>query len=765
MHLQKKMKNGLEKIFEIKRERLYDLYIQAPFCMGILEGPDHVYEMASDYYLQLIGKKDVIGKTVKEVSPELEVQGIFNFLNTVYKTGEPFSTNEIPMKLDLHGNGKLVNAYLNFIFQAHRNSSGAVDGIFFFANDVTEQVLSRKKIEEDERRHRELIQNLPVATYSCDAQGRILIYNKAAVALWGREPETGKDVWSFSCMVYSSKDNNPILLDSCPMALALKEGKAIVGEEMIIERSRGDKRNVIPHAVPFIDALGQVTGSVNMLLDITENKIAQQSFIENEKKYRYLFEKNKLPMWVIDLNTFKFLDVNEMAIHQYGYSRKEFLSMTVQDLMPDEGKEHFIQSGDSFKINETNYNRGIWNHRKKNGTFIPVEIIVQDIIFEGVLAQFIIEKDLTELKKLEQNIEQQHKELAHYKYVLDELLIVAITDQKGRILHVNDNFCKNSKYRRKELIGQDHRIISSGYHPAAYIQNLWETITMGKTWKGEFKNKAKDGTTYWVDTIITPFLDELGKPYQYVVTRFDITERKKAELNLEQQNKELVKINAELDRFVYSVSHDLRSPLMAILGLISFIEEESMETNTLEHVKMIRNSINRLDKYIKNILDYARNNRTILEVKKVPLQKTVAAIVDVLHSMKEAKGIHFEIDIKELQPFYSDRLRFKTIMENLISNAIKYHKKAESGNYIKITGQSDHEKLQLSIADNGIGIAPAYHNKIFDMFFRLSGEKDGSGIGLYIVKDTVEMLQGFIQVQSEKGNGTTFIITLKNLKP
>ena len=103
-------------------------------------------------------------------------------------------------------------------------------------------------------------------------------------------------------------------------------------------------------------------------------------------------------------------------------------------------------------------------------------------------------------------------------------------------------------------------------------------------------------------------------------------------------------------------------------------------------------------------------------------------------------------------------------MENLISNAIKYHQKDKSGRYIKITGQSDHEKLQFSIADNGIGIAPAHHTKIFDMFFRLSGNKDGSGIGLYIVKDTVGILQGTIQIQSEEGVGTDFIITLKNLK-
>jgi signal transduction histidine kinase len=209
----------------------------------------------------------------------------------------------------------------------------------------------------------------------------------------------------------------------------------------------------------------------------------------------------------------------------------------------------------------------------------------------------------------------------------------------------------------------------------------------------------------------------------------------------------------------------LRSPLTSVLGLISFIEEESQETDTLEHVKMIRNSINRLDEFIKNILSYSRNKRTRLEVKKILLQKTVLDIIDSLNSMEEAKGIHFEIDIKENAPFHSDILHFNTILENLISNALKHHKKNQNDSYIKITGWSDLHKLELSVVDNGIGIDSAYHDKIFDMFFRLSGKKDGSGIGLYIVKETVEKLEGTIQVESELGIGTTFIITLKNLKP
>ncbi|MFV8342636.1 PAS domain S-box protein [Flavobacterium sp. XS2P39] len=629
-------KKSFEKAFEIEKQRFYDLYSQAPSCMGILKGPAHTYELTNQLYLQLIGKKDIIGKTVKEVLPELEAQGIFEFLDIVYKTGETFSANEMLVKFDLHGNGILVDTYLNFMYQAHRNMDGNIDGIFFFANNVTEQVLSRKKIEESEKRYWELIQNLPVATYYCDAEGRIMIYNKAATVLWGREPEIEKNLWCGSWNLYD-KNNNSIPLELCPMAIVLKGGREIVRDEIIIERPNGDKRNVVPYPVPFIDAAGRITGAVNVLTDITENKTAQQALKISEKKYRYLFENNPIPMWIIDVITLKFLDVNQMAILQYGYTFEEFLSMTALDIRPEADKERFIQSLDASEINSTNYNRGIWNHRKKDGTIIPVEIIAHEIIYGGSMARFILSND--------------------------------------------------------------------------------------------------------------------------------ITDRQKIELNLEQQNKKLVKINAELDRFAYSVSHDLRSPLTSVLGLLSFIEEESQEADTLEHAEMIRTSINRLDEFIKNILNYARNNRIRLEVKKIPIQQTAIAIVDSLRSMKEAKGIIFEIDIKEKKSFYSDSLRVNTIMENLISNAIKYHKKSGSGRFIKITGQSDHEKLQLSIADNGTGIAAVYHTKIFDMFFRLSGKTNGSGIGLYIVKETVEKLKGSIQVESEVGTGTTFIITLKRLKP
>lgn len=242
--------------------------------------------------------------------------------------------------------------------------------------------------------------------------------------------------------------------------------------------------------------------------------------------------------------------------------------------------------------------------------------------------------------------------------------------------------------------------------------------------------------------------------------------RRKAEQTLRKQNEELVKINKELDSFVYSVSHNLRAPLMSVLGLINLVQLENGNADSAlkNYFQMMQQSIHKLDDTLKEILDYSRNARSALSVTEIDIRKMVEDSFERMKYMEGSEEIHKSVNSGEKVPFYTDAYRLSVVINNLVSNAIKYRDVHKEDQTLKVNIQISETELILEIVDNGIGISSEYISRIFEMFFRATERSEGAGLGLYIVRETVDKLHGTIAVSSAIGQGTTFTITLPNLK-
>lgn len=232
---------------------------------------------------------------------------------------------------------------------------------------------------------------------------------------------------------------------------------------------------------------------------------------------------------------------------------------------------------------------------------------------------------------------------------------------------------------------------------------------------------------------------------------------------LARQNEALIKINKELDSFVYSISHNLRAPLMSVLGLLDLARNEDNTETIHQYHDMMKSSICKLDETLKEILEYARNARQGLVINAIDFQKTINDNFERMQFMPGYERIRKEIYIEGESEFYSDPYRLSLILNNLISNAIKYSDPSKDISYIQIAIHHDPEKVSLTFKDNGIGIENSYIQKVFNMFFRATEKNEGAGLGLYIVKEAVEKLCGTIQLESQLGKGTVFKIELPNL--
>ncbi len=326
---------------------------------------------------------------------------------------------------------------------------------------------------------------------------------------------------------------------------------------------------------------------------------------------------------------------------------------------------------------------------------------------------------------------------------------------------MNDQFCQISKYSREELIGKDHRnVANSGHHPKEFWENFWTTIQSGKVWRGDVRNKAKDGTIYWEDTTIVPFLGKDGKPEKYLAIRANITDRKLAE-------EEVLKSVQIKSEFISMVSHELRTPLTVIKESIAILNDEipgPLNPEQKDFLKIAVTHTDRLARLVNEVLDFQKlgSQQMTMHVTENNINQLVNDARESFLLKAQNKGIELSVELEDGLPLiFLDTDKIMQVLINFINNALKFTK---NGKITLKTRRFAQNAIQVSVQDQGIGIKNEDIPKLFKPFSQLAKanerETGTTGLGLAISKQIIEAHNGKIGVESVDGKGTTFYFVL-----
>lgn len=372
------------------------------------------------------------------------------------------------------------------------------------------------------------------------------------------------------------------------------------------------------------------------------------------------------------------------------------------------------------------------------------------------------------MKKLKTGLPGQ--DFSYLMAAIDEAAIVAVTDKHGIITYVNKKFCAISQYSEDELLGKTQRVINSNFHPKEFFESMWKTISQGKTWEGEICNKAKNGSFYWVNTTIVPFLDADGTPVRYIAVRYEITEKKLAQEKLMVYAKKLEVSNQELTDFASIAAHDLQEPLRKIQTFADRVKiktKDSIAPEALDYLERVQSSAKRMQTLINDLLTYSRvttKAQPFVPISLAQILRQVCSDLEIL--IEQAYG---KVAFNDLPFIQADPTQMHQLFLNLVGNGLKFHKK-DLAPVVQITAEikfeSIHGKMKkvcsISVHDNGIGFDEKYLDRIFTIFQRLHGkhEYEGTGIGLAVCKKIVDRHGGTITAKSNFGQGSTFIVCL-----
>jgi len=626
--------------------------------------------------------------------------------------------------------------------------------------DITERKRAEEKLRASEERKDAVVRFALDGIITIDHTSAIVEFNPAAERMFGYRSEDvlGKDMAGLiippslrdrhhrGLQHYVETGEGPVLGKSLELVAMRADGSEFPVELSILR---------VGTATPPM-----FTGFVR---DISERKQAEEFVKRSEERYRLLFEANPLPMWVYDLETLSFLAVNESATRRYGFSREEFLSMTIKDIRPTEDVPALLE--DISRPHGEFENVGGWRHRKKDGTIIDVEITSHQLSFDGKSGRLVLANDITERKRAAEAVRKAEE---RYRSTLDHMMEgCQIIGFDWRYIYVNDVAASQGRQRRENLIGRTMMEVYPGIENTPMFTQLRRCMEERAPFRMENEFAFPDGSKGWFRLNLEPVPEGTFILSEDITKQRELSEElKKHRDHLEElvneRTAQLEAVNKELEAFSYSVSHDLRAPLRHVDGFADLLTKHAagqLDGKSRRYLDNISAAAKKMGVLIDELLVFSRMGRTEMQRTRVALEPLVRDVVRETEAGLGGRTIEWQI--ARLPEVEADPSMLRLVLLNLISNAAKYTRIREKA-HIEIGHAIQDEEHVIFVRDNGAGFDMQYVDKLFGVFQRLhtADEFEGIGIGLANVRRIISRHGGRTWAEGENGRGATFYFSL-----
>ncbi|UJH91041.1 PAS domain S-box protein [Antarcticibacterium sp. 1MA-6-2] len=726
---------------------LNDILSHAPAAICTLRGPKHIFELANERYINLVGKTNILGKEVRQVLPEVENQSFFEILDKVYSTGNPFVGNEIPIKLDV-GEEEPRLSYLDFVYHPTRSSGGEVDGIFVHAIDVTEQVLARKKVEESEKQLRTFINTAPVILWLTNKDGYSPFLNKNWMDYTGQSEQQVKNYGWLDAIHPNDKERAETSF------IEANRNRQSYRTTYRLLTKAGNYRWMIARGVPNYTSDGTYKGMIGTVVDVHEDKIKEQLLREKEHRIRSIVEEATVATALYTGREMKIELANDAMIQLWGKDRS-VVGKTLREALPElEGQPFYglldkvFTTGETYWGKEDRVELNIENELKSgyfSFTYKPLRNEKGQIY--GILNMALDVSEMVESKNLLKESESRFRQMAD---LMPEK--VAKSDVNGEPIYFNQNWIQYSGLSFEEL--KIHGVMDL-IHPEEkeeFVRRWNASLATGNRFEMEFRCRNAEGKYKWHLSRGEAMRNEDGIINRWIATTTEIQKIKEEEKRKED--------------FLKMVSHELKTPVTSIKGYVQLLLSLLNNSKTTDisslplkpSLERIDHQIVRLTRLISEMLDLSRLEENKLELRKETfnLNKLVDQTVQDItytNTQHEIEVFHdFNCNI------HADKDRIGQVLINFVTNAIKYspeNRKVEI--YIR---EIEKGFVNVCVKDRGIGIEEKDHKRIFKRFYRVGTKSEetysGFGIGLYLAKEIIHRHEGSITVKSKLGKGSEF---------